>query len=638
MFNSPFETAGKITKDCQIVFVADAFIDDYQGGAEFTTEALIEASPYKVCKIKTQHVTLDVLKQGVEKYWVFTNFARLDAQLIPTIIGNLKYSIIEYDYKYCKYRSAKKHAVAEGKPCNCQNEETGKLVSAFYYGATNLWWMSEGQMDIYHKLFPFLADKKNTVLSSVFNKRTLAYINELNKNKEKNDNYVVLRSPSWIKGYEAAREFCNVHTLQCDEVWGLRYDELLAKLAAAKGIVYLPQDYDTCPRFVIEAKLLGCELILNEHVQHKDEEWFNTDNIQHIAEYLFAAPNLFWGAIRDAVNYKPTLSGYTTTLNCIEQNYPFEQAIQSLVGFCDEVVVVDGGSTDGTWTRLLAIQALYPNVLKIHKQERDWNSKRFAVFDGLQKALARSLCTKEFCWQMDSDEVLHVNDHAKVRDIMRSMPNQAELFALPVIEYWGSMGKVRMDVNPWKWRLSRNLPHITHGIPADLRRFDGNGELYAEQGSDGCDYIRFDNYSRIVCHTFYTQDAENARCAALAGDEHAKEQYTAWVNNACDHLPAVYHFSWWNIIRKIQTYKRYWSRHWESLFNIKQEDTAENNKFFDMPWSDVTDEMIIARAKELEEGTGGWIFHSKWNGDRIPHMTFAHDYPDCMKTWCANTK
>ena len=51
---------------------------------------------------------------------------------------------------------------------------------------------------------------------------------------------------------------------------------------------------------------------------------------------------------------------------------------------------------------------------------------------------------------------------------MKSIPKNMDLICLPVIEYWGKNEKVRIDVNPWKWRLSKNRPYITHGIPAKL--------------------------------------------------------------------------------------------------------------------------------------------------------------------------
>ena len=92
----------------------------------------------------------------------------------------------------------------------------------------------------------------------------------------------------------------------------------------------------------------------------------------------------FWKGISAICEYVPTISGYTTTKDCIAQDYPFEASIQSMLGFCDQVVIVDGGSTDGTWEKLEEISNNNESVI-IHRQERDWDDSRFAVFDGLQK-------------------------------------------------------------------------------------------------------------------------------------------------------------------------------------------------------------------------------------------------------------
>ena len=90
------------------------------------------------------------------------------------------------------------------------------------------------------------------------------------------------------------------------------------------------------------------------------------------------------------------------------------ESINSLLGFCDEVVVVDGGSNDGTWEQLRD-WASSEEKLKVYQVKRDWNDYRFAVFDGQQKAVARSLCKGEWCWQMDIDEVVHENDYGKIK-------------------------------------------------------------------------------------------------------------------------------------------------------------------------------------------------------------------------------
>ena len=52
--------------DADIVFVADAFIDEYGGGAERSTEALFETSPYKVFKIKASQVSDAIKLFGID--------------------------------------------------------------------------------------------------------------------------------------------------------------------------------------------------------------------------------------------------------------------------------------------------------------------------------------------------------------------------------------------------------------------------------------------------------------------------------------------------------------------------------------------------------------------------------------------
>lgn len=602
----------EIPSDADVVFVADAFAEDYSGGAELTIDALISSAPIKVHKVKSHDVTIELLDKGYKKFWIFGNFANLNVGLIPSICANINYAIVECDFKFCKYRSMEKHYEIERIECACENTDAGKMISAFFYGARSLWWMSEKQLDVYCKRFPFLKQKNNTVLSSVFDDRTFAKFKLLNAkySDKKTKKWIVTGSPSWIKGTNDAIEWCKTNDKEYEVIWNVPYDKMLEEFAQAEGFVFLPKGGDTCPRQVIEAKMLRCQLHVNDNVMHKDEIWFNTSDEFDTEAYLYMSRSRFWNGIKADMNYKPTISGYTTTKDCIRQGYPFEQCIKSMLGFCDQVVVVDGGSTDGTWERLNELKKSDERLL-IHQQPRDWSSKRFAVFDGQQKALARALCTSEWCWQQDSDEIVHENDYEKIKTIIKFLPKNVPLLALPVIEYWGGYEKVRMDITVWKWRLSQNLPHITHGIPLSLRKFDENGELYSGLGSDGCDYVNVSDYSPIQFANFYTADVEQARRAALAGNEQARQQFELWFNAVLQEAPAVHHYSWFDMSRKIKTYKEYWSKHWQSLYDIKQADTAENNNFFAKAWSSVTDEDISTLAERLKNEMGGWIFHNR---------------------------
>jgi glycosyltransferase involved in cell wall biosynthesis len=435
-----------------------------------------------------------------------------------------------------------------------------------------------------------------------------------------------LGSQSWVKGFDQAEKWCKDNNLDYEVVWNLPYAALLEKLAQAEGFVYLPNGADTCPRMVIEAKLLGCKLHLNDFVQHAREDWFDTQDIIAIEEYLYSARSRFWNFLKGLVGREPTISGYTTTYNCVSQKYPFEQSIKSMLAFCDEVVVVDGNSTDGTWERLYELKRENPK-LKLVLEPRDWNHPRFAVFDGEQKAVARKHCSMEYCWQMDSDEIVHEDDVPKIKTLIKQFPKAVNMIALPVVEYWGGYDKVRCDINPWKWRVSRNLPTITHGIPRHLRKTDAEGNLYAAQGTDGCDLIDTVSGDPVPFLNFFTDDVNNARVAALTGNEDARAAYEKWFNQAINALPGVFHFSWFDLPRKIRTYRGYWAKHWKSLFDIDVVDTAENNMMFDVPWSEVTEEMIDQLAERLGKNAGGWVWHRKWPGTPTPHVVVDRKPP-----------
>lgn len=669
--NNPFNnTSRSIPKESQIIFVSDLFVEDYVGGAELTSEALIIASPFSIFKLKSKDVTLDLLKQGADKFWIFGNFVEINPQLVPTILGNLKYTVLEYDYKYCNHRSPEKHLATVGMHCDCHNQHIGKMISSFYLGSMGMWWMSEKQKQKYLTLFPNLSEKNNIVLSSVFDDKTLKKIKTLRQlSQTSRSGWIVLGSNSWVKGAQAAEKWCQENNKQYEIVWNLPYEQMLQKLSRAEGFVYLPEGGDTCPRMVIEAKLLGCKLHINDNVQHKDEEWFVTDDIESIENHLQAASRLFWDGIKKMIDYKPSISGYATTYNCVKQEYPFEQCIRSMLEFCDEVCVVDGGSDDNTIASLAAIA--YPHIsfaqiidfevlssmfalsnnqnlscydfpdvyqgikkdprIKIRIVPRDWNHSRSAVFDGAQKAEARNMCTGEYCWQMDVDEVVHEDDVKKIKDLCRAIPKDVHILSLPVIEYWGSDKKIRMDINPAKWRLSRNLSDITHGIPRQLRAYDVEGNLYSLPGSDGCDMVSKETGECLPHVSFFSQEANNARQAALLGNEQARIEYEKWFNAVVLQLPGVHHYSWLNIERKIRLYKDFWTRHWSILQGESYKDSAETNMFFDVPWSEVTDGMIKEKAKELAENTGGHVFHKKYKGERTPYITCNRSQPKAMQ-------
>ena len=277
----------------KIMFISDMFAEDYPGGAELTTEAFIRSMPstHVAAKVHSSKVTQQIIEDNKDAHFVVCNFAGLDDNAKVYMCKNADYSIVEYDYKLCKYRSIKKHEMAENKPCDCLEGLTGKITQAFYGYAKHVLFMSEGQREIFLSRIPTLKEENSFVLSSAFLEGDLNFMESI-KDNEKNNTYLILGSNSWIKGTQECVDYEKENNLSYELIQGLPYHELLIKMSISKGLIFRPLDYDTCPRIVIEAKLLGCDLILNDHVQHKDEAWFAAQDSCY--EYLRNRPATFW--------------------------------------------------------------------------------------------------------------------------------------------------------------------------------------------------------------------------------------------------------------------------------------------------------------------------------------------------------
>lgn len=330
------------------------------------------------------------------------------------------------------------------------------------------------------------------------------------------------------------------------------------------------------------------------------------------------------------------ISSYTTSRNAIELNYPIRESVKSLLGFSDEVIVFDTSGTTHTVDELTKCFKLESKVKIVH-EPWDWTVKNFGVLDGQSKAQARNLCKGHILWQNDSDEIVHEQHQSLIRPLIESYKNwdSYSLIGLPVVEFWGSSGKARIDINPWKWRISINDKKITHGIPGRYRFYDKDGLLFAKPGTDGCDYIYSDSLVPVPCDLsvmHYTDRVFGLQQAAIT-NEKAAHLYEGWFNIMLADTPGVFHYSWWSIERKIKHYREFWTKFWPSLYN-ESVDERQNPFFPGMLWSEVSDQQIKQKALELEHGTGGWIFHKPWDGTKhcsIKQVNMEH--PKFIKDW-----
>ena len=338
------------------IFVSDFFKKDYAGGAELTLDVLINSIDLPKHQVNSANVTISMMEQHKDKIWVFGNYAHLKDSCLIHAVRNLDYYVVEFDYKYCKRRLEALCEKEEGA-CGCADTPYGKLRAVFTANSKATFWMSQGQLDVWSSRFSPLDSQNNIVLSSTFTDATLHRL-ETQDTTKKDDKWIILGSESWVKGKSESIQYAKDNNLDYELVWGFSHAEVLEKLAKSKGLIQLPNGHDTCPRMTIEAKLLDCELVINDFVQHKDEEWFNSDKAD-IVKYLMGRPKVFRDTIYSLESSRlpttETLKTEDVHFSIVVPSYNNEQRIEeTLKSIANQaynnykVYFIDDASTDNS--------------------------------------------------------------------------------------------------------------------------------------------------------------------------------------------------------------------------------------------------------------------------------------------------
>lgn len=290
----------------------------------------------------------------------------------------------------------------------------------------------------------------------------------------------------------------------------------------------------------------------------------------------------------------PTISAYVTSYNCVSGGYPIEKAIRSFA-WTEQLIVVDGGSTDGTKELLERLQKEIPH-LEIYDIPIDWENPGK---DGNQKAMARAMCTSEFCIQFDADEIC-LGNPIKWKKIAKDMMDGVDIVDLMVLEPFGSPSSLRLNKehNPIKWRIYRNCPEITHGIPKH-DRFERDGKIYSKGGSDGCDPIH------VVTEMPYpSQPHETARRARALFNQGDPSEYKDFIcEKLKDGTPMVLHLGHVDLVQKISLYLNSWHEWWNHLYGHPPSDPNHNQYFPMTPIESCNQVMIDSKVRDLILGT-----------------------------------
>jgi hypothetical protein len=110
----------------------------------------------------------------------------------------------------------------------------------------------------------------------------------------------------------------------------------------------------------------------------------------------------------------PKISGLTIVRNAISNGYLIAEVLDNLAMICDEIIVCDGYSNDGTYEYLQN----RPDI-KIYQDHWDLNSENGLEFANITN-LGMSRCNGDYIFYLQADEIIHENQLGEIKKAIYS--------------------------------------------------------------------------------------------------------------------------------------------------------------------------------------------------------------------------
>lgn len=169
------------------------------------------------------------------------------------------------------------------------------------------------------------------------------------------------------------------------------------------------------------------------------------------------------------------VSGFTIIRNGVIYGYPFKEAILSVLPLCDEFIVNVGDSQDKT---LQVIESLKDDKIKIIESKWDMNLKDGLVLS-VETNKALSHCKGDWCFYIQSDEVLHEKYYDEVMSSMHKYRDNKKIDGLRFWykHFYGSYDYYQDNYRDWYIReiriIKRKENIISWGDALDFRYLNG---------------------------------------------------------------------------------------------------------------------------------------------------------------------
>jgi hypothetical protein len=285
--------------DPRILFVVDKFRDEprderspYPGGAEMTDAALMAACPWKLEGVRVRDLKRIYLKDF--DVHVVGNLSQASRQQIRDLCVSGRHVLFEHDVRICRFRGNFPEAWEPvhrfRQRCCCPHF----YLRPLYRSAMGVIYLTQRQMEVFHRN-PFFRCSRELVLGgSAMDKTFFERVDRVKRrgdNRKKGTCIAYSRGP--IKGYKQALEYCRKKGVDPLILKDLTPDEILDQFEHAAEFVFFPIALEPSGRMPLEARFLGCEVLVNRHVGVAGESWWKLDDSRAL-NVVRDIPNRFW--------------------------------------------------------------------------------------------------------------------------------------------------------------------------------------------------------------------------------------------------------------------------------------------------------------------------------------------------------
>ena len=248
----------------KILFIADFFADQVNGGGELNNSVLIDLLRDKGHEILCANSHLvseyNILSSDAV---IVSNFINLSEQN-KGAIQRKKYIIYEHDHKYLRNRNPAIYKNFKAPSQAIVNYE-------FYKHAKAVFCQSKFHADVVKKNLEM--DNIISVGGNLWTEQTLKSLSLLSKN-DKHDRCSIMSSNISHKGMDHAKFYCGKNNLEYDLISPCEHSEFLKKLGANSTLVFFPKTPETLSRIIVEARMMNMKVVTNGLVGAVSESWF----------------------------------------------------------------------------------------------------------------------------------------------------------------------------------------------------------------------------------------------------------------------------------------------------------------------------------------------------------------------------